>query len=107
VVPVKVNGKSISSSGVYKNMTFIFIYFLVFIVGTVVLLSFGIDFETSIGASVATLSNVGTGIGQVGPEGSYVAFPIAVKWVLMLFMLLGRVELFSLNTLLSRSFWKN
>ncbi len=107
VVPVKVNGKSISSSGVYKNMTFIFIYFLVFIVGTVVLLSFGIDFETSIGASVATLSNVGTGIGQVGPEGSYVAFPIAVKWVLMLFMLLGRVELFSLITLLSRSFWKN
>ena len=107
VVPVKVNGKAISSSGVYKNMTFIFIYFLIFIVGAVVMLAFGIDFETSIGASVATLSNVGTGIGQVGPGGSYVAFPLFIKWVLMLFMLLGRVELFSLITLLSRSFWKN
>lgn len=107
VVPVKVNGKSISQSGVYKNMTFIFIYFLVFIIGAIVLLAFGLNFETSIGASVATLSNVGTGIGQVGPGGSYVAFPMFTKWVLMLFMLLGRVELFALITLLSRSFWKN
>ena len=107
VLPVKVNGKSISTSGVYKNVSFIFIYFLVFLIGVVILLATGIDFETSIGASVATLSNVGTGIGQVGPGGSYVLFPIATKWVLMLLMILGRVELFSLITLLSRGFWKN
>ena len=72
VLPVKINGKAISSRGVYKNMTFIFIYFLVFIIGAIVLLVFGLNFETSIGASVATLGNVGTGIGQVGPGGSYV-----------------------------------
>jgi trk system potassium uptake protein TrkH len=53
------------------------------------------------------LSNVGTGIGQVGPGGTYVAFTLGSKWVLMLLMLLGRVELFSLITLLSRSFWRN
>ena len=75
--------------------------------GTIMLLAIGIDFETSLGASVATLGNVGTGIGQVGPGGSYVIFPQFAKWVLMLFMLLGRVELFSLLTLFSRSFWKN
>lgn len=107
VVPVKVNGKAISSSGVYKNMTFIFIYFLVFLIGTIVLLLTGVDFNTALGASVATLSNVGTGIGLVGPGGSYVAFPLATKWILMLLMLLGRVELFSLITLLSRRFWRN
>ena len=71
------------------------------------MLATGIDFETSMGASVASLSNVGTGIGQVGPGGSYVAFPLAIKWILMLLMLLGRLELFSLITLLSRSFWRN
>lgn len=107
VLPVKVNGKAISTSGVYKNMTFIFVYFLVFIVGTVALLVVGIDFETSIGASVATLGNVGTGIGLVGPGGSYVFFPQVSKWILMLFMLLGRVELFAVLTLFSRGFWKN
>lgn len=106
VLPVKVNGKAISTSGVYKNMTFIFIYFLVFLVGTIVLLATGSDFNTALGASVATLGNVGTGIGHVGPGGTYVGFPLVTKWILMLLMLLGRVELFSLITLLSRRFWQ-
>ena len=107
VLPVKVNGKAISTSGVFKNTTFIFVYFLIFIVGGILLLFTGSDFNTAIGASVATLSNVGTGIGAVGPGCSYAVFPLFDKWFLMLLMLLGRVELFSLITLLSRSFWKN
>ena len=107
VLPVKVNEKSISTGGVNKNLSFIFIYFLVFVGGSIILLFTGADFNTAIGASVASLSNVGTGIGLVGPGGSYVLFPQAAKWVLMLLMLLGRVELFSLITLLSRSFWRN
>ena len=107
LMPVKVNGKAISTSGVYKNTTFIIIYFLVFLVGGILLLYIGTDFNTAIGASVATLSNVGTGVGNVGPGGSYVAFPLYAKWILMLMMILGRVELFSLITLFSRSFWRN
>ena len=107
VLPVKVNGKAISSGGVYKNTTFIFVYFLVFIIGGVVLLFTGADFNTAVGASVAALGNVGTGVGAVGPGGSYVAFSLFDKWFLMLMMLLGRVELFSLITLLSRGFWRN
>ena len=107
VLPVKVNEKAISTGGVNKNLSFIFIYFLVFIAGSIILLFTGADFNTAIGASVAALSNVGTGIGQVGPGGTYVAFTLGSKWVLMLLMLLGRVELFSLITLLSRSFWRN
>lgn len=107
VLPVKINGKSISTGGVYKNMTFILIYFLLFLFGAIVLLTMGSDFNTAMGASVATLSNVGTGIGHVGPSGSYVDFSISTKWVLMLLMLLGRVELFSIITLFSRGFWRN
>ena len=107
LMPVKVNGKAISTSGVYKNTTFIIIYFLVFLIGGILLLYIGTDFNTAIGASVATLSNVGTGVGNVGPGGSYVAFPLYAKWILMLMMILGRVELFSLITLFSRSFWRN
>ena len=107
VLPVKVNEKAISTGGVNKNLSFIFIYFLVFVAGSIILLFTSADFNTAIGASVAALSNVGTGIGQVGPGGTYVAFTLGSKWVLMLLMLLGRVELFSLITLLSRSFWRN
>lgn len=107
VLPVKINGKSISTNGIYKNMAFIFIFFLVFLFGVIVLRFTGNDFETALGASLGALGNVGTSIGQVGPGGSYVAFTMGAKWILMLLMLVGRVELFSLLTLLSRNFWRN
>ena len=107
MLPVKVNGKAISTSGVFKNTTFIIIYFLFFLLGGILLLFTGSDFNTALGASVASLGNVGTGIGNVGPGGSYVGFPLFDKWILMLLMLLGRVELFTLITLFSRGFWKN
>ena len=107
ILPVKVNAKSISNSGVNKNITFIFVYFLVFIAGSVILLFSGADFNMAISASIASLSNVGTGMGTVGLGFSYVAFTPFAKWILILMMILGRVELFSLITLFSRSFWRN
>ena len=87
-------------------MTFVFVYFLIFVIGVVALLAMGIDFNTSVGASIATLSNLGTGIGNVGPFGTYAFLPLAAKWVLVVFMLLGRVELFTLISIFSKNFWK-
>ena len=106
VVPVKINGKSVSRSVIMKTMTFVFMYFFLFIVGIVILLAVGIDFNTSVGASIASLSNLGTGIGSVGPWGTYAFLPQAAKWVLVAFMLLGRVEIFTLISIFSRNFWK-
>ena len=104
VVPVKINGKSMTRNVIFKNMTFIFVYFIVFIVCAVLLVGGGTDFNTALGAAAATLSNAGTGIGQVGPGHDYAMFPAFGKWVLSLSMLMGRVELFSFITLFSRNF---
>ena len=106
VIPVKINKKSISKNVIFKTMTFVFVYFFIFVIGTVILLTLGIDFNTSVGASLATLSNLGTGIGSVGPYGTYAFLPQVAKWVLVIFMLLGRVELFTLISIFSRNFWK-
>ena len=106
VISVKINRKSVSKSVILKTMTFVFLYFFIFVIGTIVLLAMGIDFNTSIGASIASLSNLGTGIGEVGPLGTYAFLPQAAKWVLMAFMLLGRVEIFTLISIFSRNFWK-
>ena len=106
VLPVIINKKSISQSVVFKTMTFVFVYFLLFIGGATLLLTLGVDFNTSVGATLATLGNLGTGVGSVGPYGTYAFLPQVVKWILALFMLLGRVELFTLITVFSRNFWK-
>lgn len=106
VLPVKINKKSVSQGVVFKTMTFVFVYFLIFVGGAILLLTFGVDFNTAVGATLATLSNLGTGIGSVGPFGTYAFLPQVVKWILALLMLLGRVELFTLITVFSRNFWK-
>ena len=106
VIPVKINKKSLSNSVIFKTLTFIFVYFLFFVGGSFLLLALGVDFNTSVGASLATLSNLGTGVGGVGPYGTYAFLPQAAKWVLVAFMLLGRVEIFTLISIFSRNFWK-
>ena len=106
IIPVKINKKALSRSVVFKTMTFVFVYFIILIIGMVVLLTLGVDFDTSIGATLATLSNCGLGIGSVGPFGTYAFLPQAAKWVLAILMLLGRVELFTLISIFSRNFWK-
>ncbi len=106
IIPVKINKKAISKNVVLKTQTFVFVFFIIFVVGALVLLTMGIDFDTSVGASIATLSNCGMGIGKVGPFGSYAFLPLGAKWVLVVLMLLGRVELFTLISIFSKNFWK-
>ena len=106
VIPVKINKKALSKNVIFKTMTFVFVYFFIFIIGIIALLTLGVDFNTSVGATISTLSNLGTGIGSVGPYGTYAFLPQIVKWILVLFMLLGRVELFTLISIFSKNFWK-
>lgn len=106
VIPVRLNRQAVSQDIIYKVMAFFQIYILIFAFGAMVMSLMGLDFETAIGATIATLGNIGPGIGQVGPVGNYAFIPPAGKWFLSLLMLLGRLELFTILILFSRSFWK-
>ena len=60
-----------------------------------------------VSAAAAAISNVGPGLGSiVGPEGNYANLPTAAKWILSMGMLLGRLELFTVMVLFTRSFWR-
>jgi len=67
----------------------------------------GLDFITSVSAAASAISNVGPGLGSiVGPEGNYATLPTTAKWILSMGMLLGRLELFTVMVLFTRSFWR-
>ena len=106
IIPVKFNGKSVSQQIIFNVMAFFLIYVMIFGVGTIVLSLIGLDFETSIGATIATLGNIGPGIGGVGPVENYAFFSPFAKWFLSLLMLLGRLELFTVLIIISPTFWK-
>lgn len=67
----------------------------------------GLDFITAISGAAAAIANVGPGLGHIiGPAGTYSSLPDSAKWLLSAGMLLGRLELFTVLVLLSRTFWR-
>ena len=64
------------------------------------------DFQTTITAVIATLNNIGPGLGMVGPMGNYAEFSYLSKIVLMFDMLAGRLELLPIFIVIKPKTWK-
>ena len=106
IIPVRLNGNAVNREIVFNILAFIMIYILVFCVGSIFVAAFGIDFETSLGAVATCLGNIGPGIGSVGPTDNFAELPGVIKWFLAFYMLLGRLELFTVLMLFSPYFWR-
>ncbi len=106
VVPVRVNGHALSDEVVYRVLSFAFIYISLIVVGCLLLMADGVGFEESIGSAVSAVSNTGPGLGSVGPVDNFSALPDFSKWVLSFLMMTGRLEIFTVITILLPGFWK-
>jgi trk system potassium uptake protein TrkH len=107
VIPVRINGKAIQPSLINNVLAFVVFYFLVTAASVVIISFMGYDVSTSFGAVAASLGNIGPGIGDVGPLDNYAHFPAFGKWFLSFIMLIGRLELFTVLILFSRTFYRN
>ncbi len=106
VIPVQLNKESVASNIIYNLLAFIFLYLFIFTFGSLIMTALGIDFLTSISSVASALSNVGPGIGEVGPSHSFSHLPDTGKWVLSIMMLMGRLELFTVAVLFTPYFWR-
>jgi len=102
------NNRTIPSDAVISVMSFFFSFAILFVIGVLILSFIGLDFLTAISAACTALSNVGPGLGSIiGPTGSFYALPEAAKWVLSIYMIIGRLELFTVLILFSPHFWRH
>ena len=107
VLLMRFNGKTVTENTYNSIMGFFFMYIMIFIISSIALSFFNIDFLTSFSAAASAISNVGPGIGSViGPEGNYSSLHAGAKWILALTMLIGRLEIFTILVLISSEFWK-
>jgi len=107
VIPVRLNHKAVPPQIIYNVLAFLVFYFLITGISGMVIAAMGYDLPTSFSAVAATLGNIGPGLGAVGPAENYSHFPIFGKWFLSFLMLLGRLELFTVLVLFSKSFYRN
>ncbi len=106
IMSLKIGGKNVPQDIVINILQFFFIYMLVTMCGTVFMALLGLDLMSAFTAVAATLGNVGPGLAKVGPVQNYSFIPAIGKYVLAFFMLLGRLELYTVLVLILPSFWK-
>jgi trk system potassium uptake protein TrkH len=106
VLPVRVNGLSISSTTKSTVLAFFVVFVLLVFGGWFAMMVIGLNFDDAYSVVISSLANVGPGIGKCGPAFSWNALPDAAKWLSILYMLIGRLELFTVLLLFSPNFWK-
>ena len=103
---IRLNGSALDEDTVSSTHTFFSLYMVVLFGSGLLVCMDGFDFTTSFTAALACLSNIGPGLGLVGPMGNFGMFSPAVKLLLSLLMLMGRLELFSVVLMFFPKAWR-
>ena len=106
IIPIRIGDRFISDEVVRNTLGFSLIYLSIFVLTCFVLTAFNLDLLSAIGASASAIGNVGPAFGAFGPTDSYALLHPIGKWMLTICMLLGRLEIFTIMVLFSRTFWK-
>ncbi len=103
-VPVKLGRKPIDPRVIDAVWGFFAVYVVSFGLLMVLLIAIGEDQITAFSAIAACMNNTGTGLGKVASN--FATLSDAGKWICLVAMLLGRLEVFPLLVLISPAFWR-
>ncbi len=106
VIQMKLGGKPVEQEIISHISAFFAIFILIFAVGSFIMTFFTPNLETAATCVIATLGNIGPGLNAVGATQNYAAISPLGQGILTLFMLLGRLELYTVLILFLPSFWK-
>lgn len=97
----KVGGRALDEDTVSSVFLYIVLYIITLFLSFVIVLICGLDIAEAFSGTVASLGNVGPGVGQLGTMGNYASLPAVVKFIFTIDMFLGRVEIFPILIVLS------
>ena len=107
ITVVRFEGKGVDESILRQTAAFAFVYMtLVLLGGFLVSLEGLYDVETNLTAALTCVSNVGPGLGSVGPVENFAGYGPFATIILSLLMLAGRLELFPILALFHPAMWK-
>ncbi len=103
---ITVNKRPIDEQILHNTHAYLVAYVIIIIISVLIVSLDGFSFETNFTAVMATLNNIGPGLAQVGPTCNFSGYSDLSKLVLTADMLAGRLEIYPMLILLSRSTWK-
>jgi trk system potassium uptake protein TrkH len=99
------NGRTVSEELVHKTVAFLCVYFAVIAVGALALCALNVPIFDSFFSAFSCVNNCGLDASIDGNGAEYLTQPDAGWWILSMLMLIGRLEIFTVLTLFSRTFW--
>ncbi len=106
VKAIKLGSVPVQESVLSNTMGFSMLYIFIFIAATMIVLTQNVDMLSAATAVAATLGNIGPGLGLVGPSSTYAALSDLTKIILSFCMVMGRLEIYTVITLLFPQSWK-
>lgn len=106
VLSVSLGGRVMENERVRRTLCFFVIYAIMIMLAISVMTLLGMDFTTAFGSSISALSNIGPGAGLTGPASNYSMVHPAIKWLMSFYMLVGRLEIYTVLFLFMPSFYK-
>jgi trk system potassium uptake protein len=104
-LPVKFADKPVPGRVLAAVTGFFAIYLVLFGLMMLVMMATGLDQVTAWSAVAACINNAGQGLGAVAAN--FKAVPETAKWVCIVAMLVGRLEVFTLVVLFTPTFWRH
>ena len=106
IIPIRIGSKVIEDEVIRKTLGFFLFYIMFFFFASLSFSAMGIDMESSFGAAASGMGNIGPSLGQFGPTDTYLSLPLAGKFIMMFCMLLGRLEIFAVLVLFTKTYWR-
>jgi trk system potassium uptake protein TrkH len=106
VHPLKIGSKVLSESQVASIGAFFLIYIFLFAAFSAIMAAIIPDFTTAVTSVAAAMGGIGPGLAGVGAFETYGWIPIHGKWTLIVCMLLGRLEIYTVLIAFSPVSWR-
>lgn len=106
VKAVVIDGRAIPADKVSAITTHILLFFAIFFFSSLVLALNNFDLETTISTSIGLFSNTGMALGEAGASGYFGMFNSFSQFYMCFMMIAGRLEIYAVLLLFSKSFWK-
>ena len=105
--PVQLGENVVSNQVIFAVLAYMLFYGATVMVMSFAMLLTGLDPITAVSAVLASVNNLGPGLGEIGPTNTYASFSSLQLWICSVTMLLGRLELLTLLVVLIPAFWKD
>ena len=103
---IKLDGNRVKREVIQNILGLFMVFVCIICLATFILALYGVDLMTAFTASISCVSNIGPGLGEVGPVENFAGIPTPGIWVLSLCMIMGRLEIFSLLILFLPETWR-